>query len=1005
MNQRLLQRFATTPLVFFCLFTISGFAGLIYESIWTHYLKLFLGHAAYAQTLVLAIFMGGMALGSWVCARYGKRWRNLILGYALVEGVIGLLAFAFHEVFASGLALSYDVLIPALGAPLPITIFKWSVSALLILPQSVLLGMTFPMMSAGVIRRFPDASGRVIATLYFSNSIGAAVGVLVSGFLLLDWFGLPGTLRSAGLLNIAVALAAWYLQRHTGGHEAAAVAAEKPAMEPSDRGYFRLLLLVALGTGAASFIYEVVWIRMLSLVMGGATHSFELMLSAFILGLALGGWWIRRRVQAIANILGFLAWVQVVMGLLAITTLLSYNQTFDVMRWLMQAVGKDAAGYFQFQAVSHGLALLVMLPATICAGMTLPLITFALLARGVGEKAIGSVYAFNTLGAIIGVFFAVHIGFPVFGLKGLLVVGAAIDVMLGGALWGYLQVVARQPLPWRALTAAWVLFAVIAAGAQLDLNKMLSGVYRGGIMMNPEDYTHVYHQDGKTATIDVIKDKQHLVGIRTNGKVDASIYSGDEPIYSGDEPTMVLAALAPLAFMEPPRQAAAIGFGSGLSTHALLAASTLQAVDTVEIEQAMITGARQFMFRVARAYNDPRSHIYIDDAKTFFSTYQKQYDLILSEPSNPWVSGVAGLFTTEFYRHVTRHLSSDGVFVQWLQLYETNIEVLVSVVRALDTVFSDYVVITPNDSDMLLLARQTGSFAPARERLFEDAGVRAELASIGIHNMRDFNLRVIGNRNSLHALFDSYAVPANGDYYPYVDLHALKARFLRAGVGEIPGLRYFPVPIFNLLARHADNAVDPVTIFPYLRVTELTATADDLAAQMTGADAVGLRPDLSAYASMVNSMLAGCQVPGEASYWVDVMFNNIALGVLPQASPPALVRMLAHALEQPCQDFQEQHLAWLGLLYAIATADTATVARQGKDILLGNMTYSQKQLTYVLIATVAAMVADGGRDAARELWRQYAAATRTNDAQPVFQWQDSVLRLMLGADYQFAATN
>src|SRR5215467_14105561 len=199
--------------VFFLLFTVSGFAGLIYESIWSHYLRLFLGHAAYAQTLVLALFMGGMAIGSWVCSVWSVRWKNLLRGYALAEGVIGLAALAFHGVFVAATELAYTSILPALGGELPASLFKWSLAGALILPQSVLLGMTFPLMSAGLIRRYPGAPGESLAMLYFTNSFGAAIGVLASGFVMIEWLGLPGTVQAAGVLNVALAAAVWTLAR------------------------------------------------------------------------------------------------------------------------------------------------------------------------------------------------------------------------------------------------------------------------------------------------------------------------------------------------------------------------------------------------------------------------------------------------------------------------------------------------------------------------------------------------------------------------------------------------------------------------------------------------------------------------------------------------------------------------------------------------------------------------------------------------------------------------
>src|SRR5436190_8861176 len=199
--------------VFFALFTISGFAGLIYESIWSHYLKLFLGHAAYAQTLVLAIFMGGMAIGSWLVSRFTLRIANLLLGYALAELGIGILAIVFHKVFQATTGWALDSVFPALGSSGAIDLVKWTLASLLILPASLLLGTTFPLMSAGVIRLYPDAGGRALSMLYFTNSLGAAIGVLASGFFLIAKVGLPGTILTAGLMNVTLALAVWLLTK------------------------------------------------------------------------------------------------------------------------------------------------------------------------------------------------------------------------------------------------------------------------------------------------------------------------------------------------------------------------------------------------------------------------------------------------------------------------------------------------------------------------------------------------------------------------------------------------------------------------------------------------------------------------------------------------------------------------------------------------------------------------------------------------------------------------
>src|SRR6185436_2401940 len=173
---------------FYCLFTASGFAGLIYESLWTHYLKLFLGHAAYAQSLVLVVFMGGMAGGAAWCARFSPRRAHPLLAYALVEAIVGIAALVFHPLFAALTDWSYSSVLPALGSDWGALACKLALSCALILPQSVLLGMTFPLMSAALVRAEPAAGGESLAMLYFTNSLGAAAGVLTSGFLLIGEF-------------------------------------------------------------------------------------------------------------------------------------------------------------------------------------------------------------------------------------------------------------------------------------------------------------------------------------------------------------------------------------------------------------------------------------------------------------------------------------------------------------------------------------------------------------------------------------------------------------------------------------------------------------------------------------------------------------------------------------------------------------------------------------------------------------------------------------------------
>jgi len=328
-------------------FSISGCAGLIYQSIWTQYLGLFLGHAAYAQSLVLAIFMGGMAIGSWWMSARAIHWRNLLRAYAWVELAIGLAALVFHPVYLATTEFAYAVAFPALATDWVAQVFKWLCGGLLIFPQAILLGATFPLISNSLMRQRAGENGAILSSLYFSNSIGAAFGALFATFVLLPAVGLPGTMRFAALLNIVVALLAFLLARISSEPTDLAVPAIRrsvPAMT--------LLLGAALVTGLTSFVYEIGWVRMLSIVLGSTVHAFELMLAAFIGGLAFGGLWIRKRIDAYRQPIRVAGYVQILMGVAALGSLVIYDHSFDWVAWFMSSLSKSDGGYALFNLVT-----------------------------------------------------------------------------------------------------------------------------------------------------------------------------------------------------------------------------------------------------------------------------------------------------------------------------------------------------------------------------------------------------------------------------------------------------------------------------------------------------------------------------------------------------------------------------------------------------------------------------------------------------------------------------
>jgi spermidine synthase len=960
--------FSPTRGLFYLVFALSGFSGLIYESIWTHYLKLFLGHAAYAQTLVLVIFMGGMALGSWLCGKLSGRWRNLLVGYAAVEGVVGLCAMVFPGGFVLLTDWFFTSVSPAIATPAAVQLAKWSLAALLILPQSVLLGMTFPLMSAGIIRRFPEGSGRTIATLYFANSLGGAVGVLASGFWLVKAIGLPGTVMAAGAINLALAAAVWFLCRRQADTAAVPLRAQsRPAPL-----FLPALLSVALLTGLSSFAYEISWIRMLSLVLGSSTHAFELMLSTFITGLALGGLWVSRKIDSLTAPLGTLGWIQIAMGVLALATLPLYGQSFGIMEWLISALPKTATGYNEFNAASHAIASVIMLPATFFAGMTLPLITHILIKAGTGERSIGFVYSANTVGAIAGVLLAVHLGLPLIGLKGLIVGGAAIDMALGVYLLWRWQTPRLAPRALGALGAA-VLLAVALSLTGLDQKQMAAGVFRANQSLK-RIHEIAFYQDGKTASIAVTRSADNILALRTNGKADASIDLKPDS-YQIDETTMTLAAALPLMLKPDTRTVANIGLGSGMTTHTLLASAAVSGVDTIEIEPAVREGAKMFKARNHRAFADPRSRIIIEDAKTYFSSQNKRYDLIVSEPSNPWVSGVAGLFSVEFYRLLKRHLAEGGLFVQWLQLYEIDMERVVSVMKALDENFSDYAIYVTNFGDAVIIATAKGVLPEIPATLPDMPLLRAELQRLDIVTPQDLAIRKQGDKKLFAPWLATSATPANSDYHPYLDQHASRDRFMGANSFELANLSMASLPLVEMLGARLPWTDTAVTSAPHWQRPHPAVAAmvlRDLLLQVPLTIPPAMRPgDWRNAVASATQIVDACKAPpgGDAVH----ALLNFAFDAIPYLRPEENARLMQAISTLACVTMlKEPERLWLKLMDAVGQRDGQGMAASVDALLGAGLDTTPARKRYLLAAGMLGNLSVNRAAEARKIWQTLA---------------------------------
>jgi predicted membrane-bound spermidine synthase len=809
---------------------LSGIAGLVYEVLWSRYLALFVGHGAYAQVLVLAVYLGGMAVGALAASDVSRRLRKPLHGYAVLEACLALFGLLFHPVFLGVTGLAYDTIFPMLGEAPWVGAARWGIAGLVILPQSMLLGATFPVMAASLLRSDPDRPGSGVALAYLLNTLGGAGGVLLAGFVLIGAFGFAGTSVAAATLNLLAAGIAWRSVRAGSLPPLEAPSTERGVPdEPSPRmrprpgvdvdGTIggqarhrdavlleRLLLPVAVGTAVASFAYEIAWTRMLALVLGSATHAFELMLSAFILGLALGAYGVRSAADTLRTPVKALGLVQVAMALAALASLPIYGMTFAWLARLVEATAEAPGGYLLFNLGRYGIAALVMLPATVLAGAALPLLTAALLRADCGERAIGRAYGLNTLGAVGGSVLAGLVGLPVLGLRGLLMAGAAVDALLGvWILTGLAQGLSSEPRearvghsrstpPWLvvvATTISVVVFMGVARGPQFDPVVLTGGVFREGSLPEEGSRRVLYYEDGRTATVGAhLALPEGVTVLTTNGKPDASIgplwrIEGrdtlpETPIPTGsDFTTQMMLGLLGLAHRPEATTAANIGHGSGITGTTLLTSPGLERLVNIEIEPLMVEASLVFMPVNAAVFRDPRSSFVFDDARAFFSYGGERFDLIVTEPSNPWVSGSAGLFTREFYGRLARSLSDDGVLVQWVQLYELTDDLFLSVLAALDRAFGSYRVYLIGETDVAIVATNGASLANPDWSMASTTAMRTFTA--GIPEIRPAHLEAL-------FLFDDRDVApllasaprANSDFRPVLDLGAERARFDRA---------------------------------------------------------------------------------------------------------------------------------------------------------------------------------------------------------------------------------
>ena len=732
---------STILLVGVC-FIFSGATGLIYEVLWARMLGLVFGATTLAVSTVLAAFMGGLALGSALAGRLAHRIRKPLSIYGWIE--IGIAVYALLVPFLFRWVDNLYALIWQQFQPgfFTFSLWRFLLSSLMLLVPTTLMGATLPVLSAALLRHGSTA----VTRLYGCNLVGAILGTLAAGFVLLPSFGVRTTIVIAAAINFIVGLVAIAAQRRTEPRFEEIVASEAGAVaETTGTGFW---YFAALASGFVTISTQVSWTRILTMVIGSSTYAFSIVVALFLIGLAGGAWLIGRK-DLSAKVRGTLVVVEIVTAVSLFTSLYIVNW----LPWLLVNLGMNLrisswAGLLGLQVLSA--TLLVLVPAWLM-GMVMPLVL--VWAAGDPSQAVarvGRAYAINTIGAIAGAFLTGFVLIPTTSTKFALVLSSAVCVIVAGVAYRP-AATKRDPALKRSLAIGLipvVLIVMIVLTPRMNLADLSIGAYDSLVRVlaqtreGPAETTNqtagsnvhqlLMYDEGPTATVSVRRDGE-TISMAINGRTNAS-----DSMY--DMPTQVMLGQLPLFVAPRIEKGLIIGFATGITVGSMLQ-SPIQSVTCIELEPGTISASRFFAHVNNLPLDDPRSRLIIDDARTYLRVSPERYDIIVSEPSHPWVPGVANLFTQEFFELGRARLNDQGIFVQWVQIYQLSTESLRSVLATYHKVFPHVLMFRVGGlnkgKDLLLI----GSNHPLNldrlpERLL-DHRVQAELARVNLSSEAD----------------------------------------------------------------------------------------------------------------------------------------------------------------------------------------------------------------------------------------------------------------------------
>ncbi len=717
-------------LILSCFF-LSGLSGLIYEIIWMRLISRVIGGAPFAVCIILIIFMGGMGLGSYIASRKIDRLNeaSLIKTYGILElviGLYGLLVPLLLMVFKYFYALLYNTLFEY-------TIFYnlliFAGSLMLLLLPVICMGATLPILCKFYVSKLSHL-GTKTGRLYGLNTLGAATGALLCGFWLIQYLGVWGTMFFAIAINCVIGLICLRISKKYISNTKQSVKTQnlQKTSDPKEtskkinisKDQFETngALVIFLVSGFCAMAYEVFWTKLLGLIVGPTTYSFTIVLVTFIVGLALGNIFFGWLADKTKNPLRLLIFTQIIAGFLA----LGISQVMGNSQLFFAKLIYSYSDHFALQNVFKAIALFVfMIFPTFCLGAAFPLVgkIYTKSISRVG-KSIGFAYAVNTIGAVLGSFCAGFILVPLIGKENGLRLVTAIQILTPITIFIIILSQKKQPLyKWvlsaTALTTGIFLcfhfpswnrhllsvgkyhrFEEIQIKEAIENTGWLDSIIKGAeILTRSERGTLEYYGDGIGGFTTVLKYPDPFGNLEysmaNSGKMDASS--------RGDMKTQTLLAHFPMIFSRDPKNVMVLGLASGITAGEVLH-YPVKELDVIDINDRVVEASRFFKPWNNNVTQSPRTNIILQDGLAHLTLTKKKYDVIISEPSNPWMAGMASLFTKNFFSLAKSKLNDDGIYVQWIHCYQMDWPTFALVGRTFAQVFPNSALVSAEPSGL-----------------------------------------------------------------------------------------------------------------------------------------------------------------------------------------------------------------------------------------------------------------------------------------------------------------